>query len=215
MSTLYVFALAGHGAAPFAAHGHRIEFIDFGGVHAAVERAAGRPAVSEGALRAQHDIVMQICTSVDDVLPARFGAYVEQGELTQLLAMRREVIQRALDLVRGRVQMTVRIREPHGTNDPQAPTVAAASGTAYLEARRAAAAGPLSPTAATAAAAVRHLAVSERLDKGTARTPMAIYHLIDKQKVEDYTAALSLLRSSAITVTGPWPPFAFAPDLWP
>jgi hypothetical protein len=216
MSALYVFALTDRGAAPFAAHGHRIEFVEFGSVHAAVERSAERPAVSEAALRTQHEIVIRISATVDDVLPVRFGAYVEEAELRQLVAIRRDVIQRALDLVRGRVQMTARIRGPQASNDRAAAstTIAAATGTAYLEARRAAAARPLTPMAMTVAAAVRHLAVSERVDSETTRTSTAMYHLIDKRRVKEYNDALSSLRSSALTVTGPWPPFAFAPDLW-
>jgi hypothetical protein len=216
MSALYVYALAGRSAAPFAAHGHRIEFVEFGDVHAAVERSGERPAVSEAALRIQHEIVIRISASVEDALPVRFGARLEEEELGQLVAMRRDVIQRALDLVRGRVQMTVRIRGEEATDDrAAAPTPAAATGTAYLEARRAAAARPLTPTAMAVAAAVRHLAVSEKVDGPTDRTSTTMYHLIDKHRVDEYNDALSSLQSSTLTVSGPWPAFAFAPDLWP
>jgi hypothetical protein len=216
MSALYVYALSGRSAAPFAAHGHQIEFLKFGPVHAAVERPAERPTVSEAALRAQHDIVIQISASVDDVLPVRFGAYVEEEELGQLVAIRREVIERALDLVRGRVQMTVRIRGLQSPPDRAATSraIVVGTGTAYLEARRAAAVRPLTPAAMTVAAAVRHLAVSESVDTEAAGASTAMYHLIDKPAVKEYKDALSPLQSSALTVTGPWPPFAFAPDLW-
>jgi hypothetical protein len=216
MSALYVYALSGGSAAPFAAHGHRIEFMEFGSVHAAVERSADRPAISESALRTQHEIVVRIFASVDDVLPVRFGARVEEEELGQLVAMRRDVIHRALDLVRGRVQMTVRIRGEEPSNDRTAsPTITPATGTAYLEARRSAAARPLTPMASAVAAAVRHLAVSEKVDGPPGRTSTTVYHLIDKHRVEDYNEALSSLQSPTLTVTGPWPAFAFAPDLWP
>ena len=217
MSALYVYALSGGSTTPFTAHGHRIDFVAFGNVYAAVERSAKRPAVSEAALRTQHEIVIRIFASVDDVLPVRFGAYVEEEELGQLVTMRRDVIQRALDLVRGRVQMTTRIRgqEASKARPAVSPAIAAATGTAYLEARRSAGARPLTPMATSVAKAVRHLAVSERVDSETARTSIAIYHLIDKHRVKDYKEALSSLQSSALTVTGPWPPFAFAPDLWP
>jgi hypothetical protein len=186
-------------------------------VHAAVERSAERPAVSEGALRIQHEIVIRISASVDDALPVRFGARVEEQELGQLVAMRRDVIQRALDLVRGRVQMTVRIRGQEASEDRVAPSPTAppATGTAYLEARRAAAARPLTPTAMAVAAAVRHLAVSEKIDAPANRTSITMYHLIDKHLVGDYHDALSALQSSTLAVSGPWPAFAFAPDLWP
>jgi len=215
MSALYVYALAGRSAAPFVAHGHRIEFVEFGDVHAAVERSGERPAVSEAALRIQHEIVIRISASVEDALPVRFGARLEEDELGQLVDMRRDVIQRALDLVRGRVQMTVRIRAEEATDRAAAPTPAAATGTAYLEARRAAAARPLTPMAMAVAAAVRHLAVSEKVDGPTDRASTTLYHLIDKHRVDEYNDALSSLQSSTLTVSGPWPAFAFAPDLWP
>ena len=217
MTALYVYALAGRSAAPFAAHGHRIEFVEFGNVHAAVERSGERPAVSEAALRIQHEIVIRISASVDDALPVRFGAHVEEEELGQLVAMRRDVIQRALDLVRGRVQMTVRIRgvEVSADRAPASPAIPAPTGTAYLEARRAAAARPLTPTAMAVAAAVRHLVVSEKVDGPANRTSITMYHLIDKHRVEEYNDALSAVQSSTLSVSGPWPAFAFAPDLWP
>lgn len=213
MSALYVFALTRDIAAPFEYDGHRIEFITLTGLGAAVERTAERPQVSEAALRTQHEIVMRISTYVDEVLPARFGAFVDDRELEQLLAMRRDVIQQALDLVHGRVQMTIRVRE--GASAAVRPDEAVTSGTAYLEARRAAAVQTLPPGAASMTAAVRQLVAAERSESGHGRSVASIYHLIERRHVKQYRAALSSDESSAITVSGPWPPFAFAPDLWP
>jgi hypothetical protein len=217
MSALYVFALTREVAAPFEFDGHRIEFVGFSGLGAAVERVAGRPQVSEAALRTQHEIVMRISTYVDDLLPARFGAFVDDRELGEILAIRREVIQEALDLVHGRVQMTIRIREsaPAAGRPDVADAGAVTSGTAYLEARRAAAAHTVPPGAASMTAAVRHLVAAERSENGRGRTAASIYHLIEPRHVNQYRAALSSVQSSTITVSGPWPPFAFAPDLWP
>jgi hypothetical protein len=215
MSALYVFALTRDIAAPFEFDGHRIEFITFNGLGAAVERVAERPQVSEAALRTQHEIVMRISAYVDDLLPARFGAFVDDRELEQLLAMRRDVIQQALDLVHGRVQMTIRMRARAAIPSDVAGSVAPTSGTAYLEARRAAAVQTLPPGAATMTAAVRHLVSAERSERGQGRSAASIYHLIERRHVHQYRAALSSVESSVITVSGPWPPFAFVPDLWP
>ena len=216
MSALYVFALTRDIAAPFEFDGHRIEFIAFSGLGAAVERVVERPQVSEAALRTQHEIVMRISTYVDEVLPARFGAFVDDRELEQLLVMRRDVIQQALDLVHGRVQMTIRVRDgAPATVRPDVGTVAATSGTAYLEARRAAAVQTLPPGAASMTAAVRQLVAAERSESGQGRSVASIYHLIERRHVNQYRAALSSVESSVITVSGPWPPFAFVPDLWP
>jgi hypothetical protein len=217
MSALYVFALTRDVAAPFEFDGHRIEFVGFNGLGAAVERIAERPRVSEAALRTQHEIVMRVATYVDDLLPARFGAFVDGQELEEIVAIRRAVIQEALDLVHGRVQMTIRVRETASALDRSAVpgSVAVTSGTAYLEARRAAAVHTLPPGAASMTAAVRHLVAAERSESGQGRSAASIYHLIERRHLNQYRAALSSVPSSLITVSGPWPPFAFAPDLWP
>ena len=218
MSALYVFALTGEVAAPFEFDGHRIEFIGSSGLGAAVERVTARPQVSEATLRTQHEIVMRISTYVDDLLPARFGAFVDDRELEEILAIRREVIAKALVLVHGRVQMTIRIRETAttaGRADRSDSGAAATTGTAYLESRRAAAVHTVLPGAASMAAAVRHLVAAERSQNGQGRSAASIYHLIERRHVDEYRAALSSVPSSIITVSGPWPPFAFAPDLWP
>ena len=71
------------------------------------------------------------------------------------------------------------------------------------------------PGAASMTAAVRHLVAAERSENGQGRSVASIYHLIERRHLDQYRAALSGVPSSIITVSGPWPPFAFAPDLWP
>ena len=217
MSALYVFALTGEVAAPFEFDGHRIEFIGSSGLGAAVERVAARPQVSEATLRTQHEIVMRISTHVDDLLPARFGAFVDDRELEEIVAIRRNVIAEALDLVHGRVQMTIRIREttPSADRADRSGSGTATTGTAYLEARRAAAVHTVPPDAASMIAAVGRLVAAQRSENGQGRSVASIYHLIERRHLDQYRAALSGVPSSIITVSGPWPPFAFAPDLWP
>jgi hypothetical protein len=221
MNTFYVFALASVAARPFQHHGHRIEFIDVGGLYAVVERVDERPSVSEAALRAQHDIVMRIAERVDAVLPARFGAVLDQDELEHLVTLRKSTIHEALGLVAGRVQMTLRtFGGEGGIARPRDVTAAkkrpVSSGTAYLQQRRdASAPGAATGPALEAAAAVREFVVSERLHCGQGRVQWAMYHLIDRRAIEGYKTAVAPFESAALAVSGPWPPFAFAPDLWP
>jgi hypothetical protein len=221
MTTLNVFALADEGAEPFEEAGHRIEFVTCGGLYAAVERIDDRPAVSEAALRTQHDIVAQIARRVDAVLPARFGSMVDTDELTRLVTRRSDAIRQALDLVRGRDQMTVRLFTSAGpVSDLKSRSVRAAAmtGTAYLEERRMAASPVLPPGIAAIAAAVRGLVVAERAEPGQGRVAATVYHLIERAAIDAYKQALEALQvgreSETISVTGPWPPFAFVPDLW-
>src|SRR4029078_3932780 len=65
------------------------------------------------------------------------------------------------------------------------------------------------------ATAVADLTIAERSEAGTERAPAVLYHLIARGNVARYNDAVSLLKSAAVSVSGPWPPFAFAPDLRP
>jgi len=216
MSALYVFALTGHTTAPFTVRGHRIEFLDVADMHAAVESRSEPLSMSESSLRDQHDIVVRLFEQIEDVLPARFGAMIEERELRDIMTARRSVIHDALALVRGRVQMTVRFRdaiEPMPRRDlPVAPDPQ--TGTAYLEARRKAS-RTMPALAGLVTKALADLTLAERSEAGTERAQAVLYHLIRRGDVARYLDAVSRLQSPAVNVTGPWPPFAFAPDLWP
>jgi hypothetical protein len=218
LSGLYVFGLAGQRAAPFVAAGHRIEFVKADDVYAAVERVSRPPAVSEETLRKQHEVVAHIAGRVEALLPARFGAFVDARELRALVAARREVILEALALVQGRAQMTARLLGPELPVAVPAET-RATTGTEYLANRRAIVASPPMPAALCAVSdAVRAIVVTERLEAGRGRVVATLFHLLDRDLVADYKAALApippLTGDLALSVTGPWPPFAFAPDLW-
>ena len=115
MSALYVFALTNESAPPLNHGDRRIEFIGIRGIHAAVERAAHPPDLSEDALRAQHQIVLKIARQVDAIIPARFGAWLDRDELEMLVSMRIGPIKEALAVVTGRVQMTVRVFTGEGS----------------------------------------------------------------------------------------------------
>jgi gas vesicle protein GvpL/GvpF len=180
MTPVYVFGLTTHAQSPFSVNGHRIEFIDVAGMQAAIERRAEPPSVSEAALRDQHDVVMHIFEQADDLLPVRFGAWIEEHELSDLLTTRRAKIEQALDLVRGRVQMTVRFAE-----------------------------------SASAAAVVHNLVAAELTSPGSPRASASLYHLIDRDRVDAYHSAIARFESPEVTVSGPWPAFAFASTTWP
>jgi gas vesicle protein GvpL/GvpF len=221
MTTLNVLALTGEAAEPFVEAGHRIEFVTCDTLYAAVERVEGRPALSEEALRTQHAIVAQIARRVEAVLPARFGSVVDADELARLVARRREAIAQAIDLVRGRVQMTVRLftTSARAAAPVQPPDGGRVSGTAYLQERRSAAAPVLPAEVGEISAAVRHLVVRERAEPGQGHVAATVYHLVDRAKIEPYAAAIEAVRpqvgNDTLTVSGPWPPFAFTPELWP
>ena len=225
MSNVYVYALVerpparGKSASRRLTVGrHRIEFAPIRGIYAAVERRRMQPRLSEASLRDQHRVVVALARRCDAILPVRFGGWVTPAELERLVDARRQVLQRALTLVRHREQMTVRIFTENERPAPPAP--AAGSGTAYLNARKAAATPKLTPLASSIRRAVAPLAVEERIDAGRGRLQLAFHHLVNRGLSEDYEARVAgvVSRSKAadiVVTSGPWPPFAFVPDLWP
>ncbi len=86
MKNVYVLALTGDAIAPFTVAGRRVEFVQLSGFYAAIERRAERLLVSESSLRTQHDIVTRLSDRIDAVVPARFGASIEESELRDILA---------------------------------------------------------------------------------------------------------------------------------
>lgn len=213
--TVYVFALTSDAIPTFALERRRVEFLDLGGFHAVVERRSKPVALSESSLRTQHDIVTRLFNRIAAVVPARFGALIDERELRDIVEARRQVIEDALTLVRGRVQMTVRFREasePMPRSNP--PASVGMTGAAYLEARRGAT-RTMPALAGVVAAAVADLTITERSEARTERAPAVLYHLIARENVARYKRAVSSMKSAAVSVSGPWPPFAFAPDLWP
>lgn len=215
MSTVYVYALLGGVRRRPRARGRRLEFLQASGICVAVERMKRAPRVSERALRRQHDLVVRLSRSSSAVLPARFGTLVEEDELRRVLRLRRTVLRRSLKQVSGKVQMTVRILGAVRPR-PAARSHRSASGTAFLRAKSAEAL----PHAARILRKGLHLLVEdERVDRGAGRIVATLHHLVVRNRVARYrtlvrTLVQGLDPESAVTVSGPWPPFAFVPDLF-
>jgi hypothetical protein len=222
MTDLYVIALTDEKVTPPRAVGRKVEVMAAGGIYAVVQKLSERPVPSEDALRQQHDLVVRIAKRSSAILPARFGSLVAREELEKVLTLRRDELARSFDLVRHREQMTVRV---FGDAPEAAPTVAPPvsrppSGTQYLRARREATAGqPLPAPVKDLIALVRPFVRAERVEAGHERVHATVYHLIDRGRSSEYRGAVQSLlvadESRTIRVTGPWPPFAFTPELWP
>ena len=216
----YVYALVQRRHRPLKIAGRRIQFMNLPGMYAAVERREAAPEPTEANLRLQHRIVVELARRVDAILPVTFGAWVDADELHRVLAARQDQMLAAFDLVRHRQQMTVRI---FGSPPPPAlrggSTSRRGAGTAYLSRHLRA----LPPEAFRIVRAIRRAAasvvVAERLEPGKRRMVATIYHLIERRGSREYRAAISrALNSTAsrfeVVVSGPWPPFAFAPRIW-
>jgi hypothetical protein len=59
------------------------------------------------------------------------------------------------------------------------------------------------------------LIAAERYQAGGASAPDSLYHLVDRDVAKRYATAAAALRRDTprLTMTGPWPPFAFAPEV--
>ena len=214
---LYVYALAPPGLpGRFTIFGRRLRTIGFPGIDAIVERGAQVEPSTE-AVKRQHSVVTLLSARNPAVLPARFGSVVTAETLGSLLARHRDEVLSAFRRVRGCDQMTVRLfGEPE---ERTAAESASASGTAYLEQRRTRA----HPESAEVALIRRVLGAclrAERVESGRHGVRVTVFHLVPRKRLAAYQRQALVLQQqlreggATITVTGPWPVFAFAPELF-
>lgn len=207
--TLYVLALSDAPVVPWEEDGRRIESIQVEGICVVGERRGDVPAVSEAELQRQHAIVQRLSDAVPAVIPARFGSLLDEAELAVILRERRALIGTALDHVRNKVQMTLRIAGAAAPAD--APSTV--SGREYLERRRHVL-GPAPPAHVEGVLRdLRALIVDERR-RPIERGSLTIYHLVARADVQEYRDVVNRARVAGVAMSGPWAAFAFAPDLF-
>src|SRR3954471_20105063 len=206
-----VYALVADAPAnPVGARGEPLRAVDCGGFVA----LAGDPppSLSVEALRAHEAAVRRIADASEACLPVRFGASAQDDEeLRQQLEKRAAELGEALELVRGREQMTLRVNGP-GAPAPL-PAASGGAGTRYLEERRRARKLPeLDPLRAALATLIR----AERLERHSEPGLLAsVYHLIDRGASPGYlkVAESFNLEGLRLLVSGPWPAWSFAPEV--
>jgi len=177
-----------------------------------------RPRPDRETLERQDAVVRRLAGLFAALLPARFGESApDEAALAARLAPRESELAAALALVRGCVQMTLRVfGEPDPAPVPGTPA-AGGPGARYLAARREERQrlhslpeiGPLSQ-------ALRPLLRAERIERHAAGPLLGTaYHLVSRDGTAAYLAAVEeargLIGGRRIAATGPWPPYAFAP----
>ncbi len=182
-----------------------------------VERRADVPPLEFGSLKRHQDVVARLAARVPAILPVRFGTLLESEHLEEAVQERDDEIAEAFDLVRGRVQFTWRLAEAGGpgSEGPRARRKSPKSGAEYLR-QAARAANPAPPAAfRPLGTTLAPLIAGQRYQPGTPALPQAVYHLVEKDRADRYlTAAAAVTKARpALTVTGPFPPFAFAPEI--
>lgn len=182
------------------------------GIYAVGQDRGVSPEPSEEELRFQHAAVVALAGRVSAILPVRFGALQQRSALRRLVSEHEDTILAALDDVRGRVQMTIRVlgRRRRAILPGSPP----ASGRQYLEARQRAADHPLPPAAARIVRALRPWAVQERREAGAGQLLARVYHLVNANDLRRYRKAAAGHAAAGTILTGPWPPFAFTPKLF-
>jgi hypothetical protein len=193
-----------------------------GDLVAAVGEMSERPAVSEATLRAHDVVVRRLADAVDAILPVRFGSLLSETTLTDVLRRRARELGEALALVAGREQMTLRVLgevSPPETVAPQTSADAAGGlgpGARYLAARHAEwRRGREAPELAAVRPALASLVRVERVVRHDAPPLLAsVYHLIDRGQGAAYQTLIerATLAPIRLVATGPWPPYAFAPE---
>jgi hypothetical protein len=168
----------------------------------------------EEALRRQHAIVLALAEQIDPLLPARFGSRATAARLEALLAPSAGAVLKALDHVRGGQQMTLRLLGPSPRSKHPPPR--STTGTAYLSGRYAAT-RVIPPEMAPLEAAVRRFVVDTRIQPGRGSIRTTVFHLVRRGDVSRYRiaveSAIPAIAPWRVAVSGPWPPFAFAPEL--
>ncbi len=179
-----------------------------------------RPTPGRETLERQDAVVRRLAGRFGAILPARFGeAFADGHALAARLEPRAARVATALALVRGCVQMTLRVfGEPEPLADPE-PEPAGGPGTRYLAARRKAGERARSlPEIDPLREALRPLLRAERIERHTDGGLLlgTVYHLIPRAQAAAYFDVLEegkeRIGGRRVAASGPWPPYAFAPE---
>ena len=218
---LYLYALVdGEPSGPLGEGiaGEPLRLLPRGGVSAVTGDLPARPNPDREILEQQDAVVRRLAERFGAILPARFGeAFADEAALAGRLDPREREIAEALVLVRGCVQMTLRVfGEPEPA--PELDT-AGGPGTRHLAARRRQREWAQSlPEIEPLRAALHPLLRAERIERHGAPGPLVgtAYHLIPRSQAGAYLEALEAARGRIgdrrVAATGPWPPYAFAPE---
>ena len=204
---------------------------------AVVERRADVPPMEFGTLQKHQAVVARLSERVPAILPVRFGTLLEGEEIEEVLQERDDEIAEAFSVVRRRVQFTWRrtkeakgTKETRGTKETKEaketkeqrtkellpdPRGEAETGTEYLL-RAARAKSPAPPPAfRMVRSKVAPLIAAERYQPATAQLPASLYHLVDRSAIERYEVIGEAIAhaSPVLRMSGPFPPFAFAPEI--
>ena len=223
-SLLYLYALVDEepaGALGEGIAGEPLRLFRHGPVAAVVGEIGDRPRPNPDILQRQDAVVRRLAELFGAILPARFGeAFADESALAARLDSRTGDLAAALVLVRGCVQMTLRIFGEAETSEMEIDA-SSGPGTRYLESRRQERARARSlPEIDPLREALQPLLRAERIERHAAgRLLGTAYHLVPRAQTGAYLATLEEARqrigARRVAASGPWPPYAFAPEAAP
>lgn len=146
-------------------------------------------------------------------LPFRFGTLVSEAQLRDYVTARRDALVANLALVRGCVEMSVKIilelKEP-----PSGQTAGEKPGTAFLSEKRREILGSeelASWLGGQIGDSVRGTRINTIV---TDKLLLSVAHLVERESVERYRIKLKAARAARpelkFLTSGPWPPYSFA-----
>jgi hypothetical protein len=224
VSALYLYAVLG--AAPAGPLGagladEPLRLVRCGPIVATAGEMTVSPALTPAALRGHDAVVRRLAALADAILPARFGALATgEADLCARLTQGADGLREALVRVAGREQMILRVsRASPGTAVPPTEELAAAPGgpgARYL-AERARAQRSAEDALAPLRPVLDRFVTAERVERHeTPPLVASVYHLLARGSAPAYTAAVEravrALPEIRVTVSGPWAPYAFAPE---
>jgi len=182
--------------------------------YVAAERRADVPPIELGALSAHHRVVARLWKDAPAVLPVRFGTLLEPEHIAEALEDKDDDVTEAFNVVRGRAQFSWRAPRARSARSRVVRAPDELSGTEYL--RRAARALTPPPRFSPIRRRLETLIAAERYEPSRAALPEALYHLVDRTSIDQYVSAASdipLPSPLAPTLSGPFPAYAFVPEL--
>jgi hypothetical protein len=194
--------------------GESLQAKPYGRLYAVTGEIPEAPQTDEANLRGHERVIRELAAQTDAILPARFGSILRDDAM---LAAREAEFLAALDLVRGREQMTLRIYSQQSAAVPEIvdeslrPSLG--PGTNYLTAKKRA----LDQDPATLLLQEIHSALGELVKAERVRrqdTLTSVYHLIERGAGTAYISALErvAVQQARFAVSGPWPPYGFGPQ---
>jgi hypothetical protein len=227
---LYLYALVGDPPRRDAGRGlrrERLEVLPGRGFYVVIGRMAAPPEPRPASLRRHDAAVRRIAGTVDAILPIRFGSVApDEDAVARLFAPRATELAGRLVQVRGHDQMTLRVFGRRGAPAPRARVHRGTAkprlglGTRYLARRQRLHAGPRAPELDPIRPLLDGLVTDERVQRHATPPLLAsVYHLVPRARRAQYRTRVTLaarrLAPLRLTVSGPWPPYAFGADAWP